>query len=256
MVAATLSTVGKGGIFIAFILGFGLSLGMNKLLSQVRNLGLVTHLMMMRLIYPATITLLFGKVLEFVTFDIIPTELFYPYIFDLPEGAFSEEADSIGYSSHYIIPNAGSITIFLLASLILQIIFAILAKIICEGKVLRFVKWKQDSFMWSGLVDFFTDIYLTLSYCVCINFSSMDFDSRSEIINNSFNIFVGLALILGPILVVRGLDKGWQVYQSPPATLEGNDDEEKSQKDNKVCPMEEEKVEDKKGKEDLLPEKL
>ena len=93
MFGENLSTVGKGGIFIAFVLSFGTSLGMHKLLSQVRNLGLVTNLMMMNLKYPATISLLFSKVFEFVTFDIIPTELFYPYIFDLPEGAFSDEAD-------------------------------------------------------------------------------------------------------------------------------------------------------------------
>ena len=146
---------------------------MNKLLSQVRNLGFVTHLMMMQLNYPATIALFFSKVFEFVTFDIIPTELFLPYIFDLPEGAYSDEADSIGYYSRYIVLNAGSITIFLLSNLILQIIFAILAKTLADGKILRYVKWKQESFMWAGMVDFFTDIYLTLSYCFCINLGSM-----------------------------------------------------------------------------------
>ena len=143
------------------------------MLSQVRNLGFVTHLMMMQLKYPATIALFFSKVFEFVTFDIIPTELFLPYIFDLPEGAYSDEADSIGYYSRYIVLNAGSITIFLLSNLILQIIFAILAKTLADGKILRYVKWKQESFMWAGMVDFFTDIYLTLSYCFCINLGSM-----------------------------------------------------------------------------------
>ena len=143
------------------------------MLSQVRNLGFVTHLMMMQLNYPATIALFFSKVFEFVTFDIIPTELFLPYIFDLPEGAYSDEADSIGYYSRYIVLNAGSITIFLLSNLILQIIFAILAKTLADGKILRYVKWKQESFMWAGMVDFFTDIYLTLSYCFCINLGSM-----------------------------------------------------------------------------------
>ena len=114
-----MSNTGKASIIAAFLLGFFFNMGMNKLLSQVRNLGFVTHLMMMQLQYPATIALFFSKVFEFVTFDIIPTELFYPYIFDFPEGAYSEEADLIGYYSRYIILNAGSITLFLLSYLLL-----------------------------------------------------------------------------------------------------------------------------------------
>ena len=135
-----LSTTGKGGIILAFLLGFGMNMGMNKMLSQVRNLGFVTHLMMMQLKYPATIALFFSKVLEFVTFDIIPTELFYPYIFEFPEGAYSDEADSIGYYSRYVILNAGSITLFLITYLVLQIIFAILVRTCSEGKSLNYVR--------------------------------------------------------------------------------------------------------------------
>ena len=179
------------------------------MLAQVRNLGFVTHLMMMQLMYPATIALFFSKVLEFITFDIIPTELIYPYIFDFPEGAYSDQADLIGYGSRYIIINGGSITLFLLAYLLLQIIFAILAKTLSDGKFLRYVKWKQESFMWSGLVDFFTDIYLTLSFAFCINISSMRMDSASTGINNVYNVIIGIALVFGPIIIVRGLSKGW-----------------------------------------------
>ena len=165
--------------------------------------------MMMQLMYPATISLFFSKVFEFVTFDIIPTELFFPYIFDLPEGAYSDEADSIGYYSHYIVLNAGSITIFLLSYLILQIVFAILAKTLADGKILRYVNWKRESFMWTGMIDFFMDIYLCLSYCCCINFSSMGADNTSTGINNAYNVVIGIVLIIGPILIVRGLNRGW-----------------------------------------------
>ena len=42
-----MSNTGKASIIAAFLLGFFFNMGMNKLLSQVRNLGFVTHLMMM-----------------------------------------------------------------------------------------------------------------------------------------------------------------------------------------------------------------
>ena len=237
--AITLSNTGTGGIILAFLLGFGFNMGMNKVLSQVRNLGFVTHLMMMQLMYPVTLTLFFSKVFEFVTFDIIPTELIYPHIFDLPEGAFSEEADSIGYYSRYIILNAGSITIFLCTYIVLQIILAIMVRTLSEGKLLRYVRLKQNSFMWSGLIDFFTDIYLTLSSCFFINISSFKFESPSESINNTYNVVIGIALVLGPIFVVGGLYKKWK--ETLPTNLEDEVDD-KSKKAKKYYPEEEEKV--------------
>lgn len=94
--------------------------------------------------------------------------------------------------------------------------------------------------MWSGAVDFFTDIYLTLSYCLCINSSSMEFESPSTSINNTFNIIIGIALVFGPILVVWGLNRGWKKCQTVPTSLEGDDN--KSKKAKKYRPEEEEKV--------------
>ena len=46
----------------------------NKLLGQVRSLGIVVHLMLMSLVFPAVTFAFFKGLLEFVTFDLIPTE--------------------------------------------------------------------------------------------------------------------------------------------------------------------------------------
>lgn len=116
---------------------------MNKILSQVRNLSLITHLMMLRLQYPEELNSFFGKIFEFVTFDVIPTEYIYPHILvDLDEESFSEQAEKIGYESVYFIPNSGSITIFIFICLFTQLLFAGLSKVLPEGRVLRYVNSK------------------------------------------------------------------------------------------------------------------
>ena len=54
---------------------------MNKLLSAVRSLGTITHLMIMQLYYPTLVVLVYKHLIEYVTFDIIPTEDIYSETF-------------------------------------------------------------------------------------------------------------------------------------------------------------------------------
>lgn len=87
------TTGGMLGIVLLFMLNFVFNMGMNKVLSQVRNLSLVTHLMMMQLSYPGVLAIFFEKIFRFVTFDMIPTDEIYPRFLDLEGEPFSEEAD-------------------------------------------------------------------------------------------------------------------------------------------------------------------
>ena len=80
---------------------------MNRMLSQVRNLGLITHFMMMKLNYPAGLVGYFQGVFPLVTFDWLPDFLLNPINDKLfpekKEGAYSESADLIGYGSLFLI---------------------------------------------------------------------------------------------------------------------------------------------------------
>ena len=72
--------------------------------------------MIMQLTYPAPAVIFYAALLEYVTFDIIPSEQIYNLIFDFNEdadSAYSDEADSIGYSSRYFIKNSGSVPIYM-----------------------------------------------------------------------------------------------------------------------------------------------
>ena len=85
-----LSGSGKASIVIMFILSQFFSFGMSSLLGQVRSLGLITHFMIMQLNYAAAVSLFFGALLEFVTFDVVPTDDIYGAVFDFDSEPFSE----------------------------------------------------------------------------------------------------------------------------------------------------------------------
>lgn len=61
------------------------------------------------------------------------------------------------------------------------------------------------------MIDFFTDIYLTLSYCFLINLYAMPVNNASQAFNNAFSVIIGIGLIIGPFLIIRALEKGWSV---------------------------------------------
>lgn len=104
---------------VIFLLNLLASHQLNKLLSQVRNLGLVTHFMLMKLMFPPITVVFFSGLFEYVTFDLIPTEDLYAYLFGWTNVAYSEEAESIGYPSRFFIENAGSIPLYIAIDIVL-----------------------------------------------------------------------------------------------------------------------------------------
>ena len=54
---------------------------MNQVLSQVRNLSSISHLMMLELLYPDSSNEFYAPILEFANFDLIDTEDLYEAIF-------------------------------------------------------------------------------------------------------------------------------------------------------------------------------
>ena len=80
----------KGGlciIMIARMLGYHC---LNKALGSVKNLSMLTHLMLLELYFPSiTISFLKGF-FSFVTFDVIPTEAIYNVLFGWMKESYSQ----------------------------------------------------------------------------------------------------------------------------------------------------------------------
>ena len=178
-------------------------------------MGLTTHMMLMVLLFPSFLSKFYSTLLEFVTFDMIPTDEIYSEILDLENSPFSEEAEKIGYESRYILWNSGSIPLYFLIGLVLQVFLKILRMILsrCRGKVYSLASRWQAKFFWVDLHQMFDSAYLILVFCTGFNFWSLKFRSASEIFNNGLACIVAFLIIFIPLFISVRLVKGFRPFK-------------------------------------------
>lgn len=184
---------------------------MNNLLSQVRSLAIICHLLIMQLNYPPSAVLFYAVIFKYVTFDAIPTEGAYDNIFGFTNIPYSIEAASVGYESRYLIVNSGSIPVFLIAILVLQFFLLTITLLVSQGTcVYRFAAKKQNDFWWAGFNDSVNDIYLTQCFGIGINTTAIKFVSTAVSVNNSFAIVMALVIAFTPFVISVKLHRGWK----------------------------------------------
>ena len=203
--------VGKSSLFIMALLSFVTTYSMNTLLSQVRNLSLITHLIMMQLSYPAAVTIFYSGIFEYVTFDLIPTDTFYEDVFRFePSEPYSEEAESIGYPSRYLIINSGSLTLFIFVIAIQQLVYSLIARFSEEkSRLNKKAKAKMENFRWAGMTDWVHEINLSMCYCIMINSTAFNFKTGGAAFNNVFMVAMAFLLFLWPFKVALSARKMW-----------------------------------------------
>ena len=93
--------------------------------------------MMMELTYPVVVNSFYKPVLEFANFDLIETEELYGSLLDLEQDPYSDQVADIGYESRYLILNLGSIPIFIIINLVMQIFYSCCILVTKKGRVNR-----------------------------------------------------------------------------------------------------------------------
>ena len=209
--ADAVSTTGKTSYTVIFFLSLLFSFSMNNVLSQVRSLQIITHVMLAQLVYPPSVVMFFSRLLSFVTFDVIPSTLIYELLFGWTNVPYSDQADEIGYGSLFIIENSGSGTIFIVLILINQIIYMYLyKKLTLGGKFHKFITRQRNSFLWAGFNNFFNSIYMPMSFGFCVNLTCLnDLSSITIVINHIYALLYGLTIVTGPLITAKKLLKGW-----------------------------------------------
>ena len=87
---------------------------MNTLFGMINFLQIVVFIPMFKTKFPPNALYLFGNLIDVATFDILPTDDYFPIIFDLPEtGAINESFESVDYGSTILLINLG--TLFVVA---------------------------------------------------------------------------------------------------------------------------------------------
>ena len=128
--ATKFADVSKGAVSSFLILSFLIGFSMKPVLDQIRCLQMIVHLMMVDIILAESCLLFFAKILEFVIFDMIPTEYIYSLIFFFEnDSAYTEQAEALGYGSRYLIINTGSVTIFIIGNVFLHLFSCCFVKI-------------------------------------------------------------------------------------------------------------------------------
>ena len=166
--------------------------------------------MMMTIDHPQSAQNFFAKVFEFVTFDIIPwTEDIYAYVFGWTNIPYSDAVEAVGYPSRFIIENSGSIPIFILAEIVLLLVYSVVKRLLRTGRIHNYAEVRWNGFFWAGFNDFFNEIYITMSFAVCINSSRLEFSSTAIGINNVYGICFALFIVFGPILLSKKVYSAW-----------------------------------------------
>ena len=134
----------------------------------------------------------------------IPTDEIYGAIFDLNSDPYSEQAQSIGYESRYVVLNTGSLLFYLVViSMQLTIYSSILRCLSRESwpKLRSIAAGKRSAFLWAGAVDFFSELFLNIAFSVGINTSAFNFTNASVCFNNVFAVVLGVLMVAGPVTI-------------------------------------------------------
>ena len=140
------------------------------------------------------------------------------YVFDLNDQAVSERAGELGYESHYIVTNLGSVLIFFTLTLLMLVIFYAIVKSDLLGeknKLLIIAKKQIRKFKWNGLLQFLNESYLLLCFSVAFNSKEatrsvrLQFSTLPLAVNSSIALIACFGVLLAPIWLVVILNKYW-----------------------------------------------
>ncbi len=107
MNTGTAVAVTKGVMIAAAAMPFILSAVLSQLLTVIRSITIIVHMMTIQLLLPANCVAFFALLAPLVTFDLIPTESLVEKIFKFPvlqdDDPLTMQFSSIGYNSQLIV---------------------------------------------------------------------------------------------------------------------------------------------------------
>ncbi len=183
-------------VMVAFSASPPVALLLNQLLGTISSLGIIIHFVCINLDYPLRMQLFFGGLFPLITFDPLPTDIAYNYLFETQsfedDQALTEQFDIVGYSSRLVYDNMGSLLTFMLLQPV-SLIFAYITlwALKYTKKYPRLIdllkhtiRDKIDGFLYNGLIAFYSTNYMVLS--VIGNITRKDFGKNDSLNFSSF----------------------------------------------------------------------
>lgn len=154
---------------------------------------------LINVVYPGNAFNLFSVMITIATFDILPTDKFYPYLFPLPENdlPFNDNFDNMGFGSTYFVGNFGSALLFIIWLSLMYLLYPVC---VCCGRNPK-KKWcrrkaegMKNNLFWNGTVLFIVEAYLDIIICCLINLA---------VIGNPINtVGTALSVVLSVLLMI------------------------------------------------------
>jgi len=181
---------------------------LNNLMGMINFLQLVVFIPMFNTQFPTNARGLFENLIQVATFDILPTDDYFPLMFNLPDtGAINERFAEVDYGSTLLIMNLGTLFVVAFCMAINYMIYPCFRN--CEGKCCqKFSAWLLQGLFWYDLIDFCMQSYIELAFAVVINAYDLIWTTWGCYLSNIFIVpfllvVVGFPIWLGIFLWVH-----------------------------------------------------
>ena len=158
---------------------------------------------------PANAQTVFAILLKIAAFDMIPAEQMYEKMINELEGTSSEEPDflqermeSSGFDTIWILPNLGSVVIFLGLYLLLIVIYLLMACLVirCIPKVGKRAHKMKNFIFWNWPIIFLRDNFIVIITCALYNAKYADWSIFESWVNSGLSFAILSMLITYTIL--------------------------------------------------------
>ena len=183
----------------------------------MRNLSLITHFFLLRIQFPPNVVIFYSYIFEYITFDLFPPDKLYALIIDLDETPFSDAAGEIGYDFRRLIPNTGTVTIFIVYTILVQVLSSLILCCTRSGRMHNFARSQKTQLYFSGFTNLLHETSLMMSFGVCINLSMLKYETITDWINNIYAGIAGVLLVIAPILIALAI---YREFTSSPIPIE------------------------------------
>lgn len=184
-------------MYIQFTVYALLNQALQKIWIMVNGLQFIVILPLIPVQYSANAKIFLGNLINIANFDIIPTDLFYPYIFEFEETEpFNYEFEQLGFESIYLAEAMG--TIFVLTHLfVVCYVFVILFYFLRNtcSCAFRFSLWLNRKFLWNLLIIFIMEAYIEIGLLSMAVIKRWDYDPDSSI-NDRMNHYYAVGYLI------------------------------------------------------------
>jgi hypothetical protein len=168
-------------------------------MGMINFLQLVVFIPMFNTKFPCNALGLFNSLITVATFDILPTDTYFPIIFNLPETKpINERFEDVDYGSTILLVNLGTLFVVAVGMAINYLLY--LCSSGCEGKYCtKFNLWLVRGLFWTGIIDFCMESYIELAFAVFINAYNMIWTSWGCYLSNIMMIPFSAIVVGFPI---------------------------------------------------------